>query len=416
MSLDVRPIDASEFPEWLRSLKTGFLVQPVVADEDVADRLPHYDLSRTYAAFDRGRIVATFRSFEQSLSTVGGARLAADAVTGVSVAPTHRRRGLLSRMMAGDLAAAKERGDACATLIAAEYPIYGRFGFGPASSLIEWAVDVTRTGLDRRWSGPSAEDGGGRIELADGAEIRKEGPALHRRFAGLRAGVTDRDARGWDIGTGVSYQAEPWTEPFYAVYRNDAGEAEGYVAYVADAKWNDGKQPQNTLTVRDLFGVTPAAERALWRYVCSIDWIVKVRTGYRAPDDILPLLLPDPRAAQVLTHADMLWLRILDVPKVFEPRTYAAEGTLVLDVKDAAGFAGGRYRLDASPEGGACTPVTTAPDLVLDVAELGRLALGDESAERLVALGRIEEATAGAAARADLLLRTPRRPWSMDIF
>ncbi|MEU7022510.1 GNAT family N-acetyltransferase [Streptomyces sp. NPDC046203] len=416
MNLEVRAVDESEFPEWLRVRRVGFLVQPVVSEEEVADRLPHHDLSRTFAAFDQGRMVATYRSFDQTLSTVGGADLAANAVSGVTVSPTHRRRGLLSRMLAGDLAAAKERGDACATLVAAEYPIYGRFGFGPASWLTEWTIDVTRAGFDRRWSGPTAEEGGGRIELADGAQIRKEGPALHRRLAASRAGITGRTPRGWDMATGNVYPVEPWTEPFYAVYRGDSGEAEGYVAYLADDKWNDGKQPQNTLRVRELIAVTPAAERALWRYVCSIDWITQVRTGYRAPDDLVPLLLPDPRAARVLTHADMLWLRILDVPKVFEPRTYATEGTLVLDVKDAAGFAGGRFRLDASPEGGTCTPVSSAPDLVLDVAELATLALGDESAVRLAALGRIEEATAGAAARADLLLRTSRRPWSMDVF
>ncbi|MFD5323645.1 GNAT family N-acetyltransferase [Streptomyces sp. NPDC127092] len=417
MSLEVRAIDESEFPEWLRARRVGFLKPTVaVADEEVADKLPHADLSRTYGAFERGRMVATFQSYGQRLSTVGGADLAADAVTGVTVAPTHRRRGLLSRMMADDLALAKERGDACATLIAAEYPIYGRFGFGPASWITEWAIDVTRSGFDRRWSGPTAEDGGGRIDFSDGAEIRKEGPALHRALAAQRAGITDRTTRRWDIGTGNAYAADPWHEPFYAVYRSESGEVEGYVAYTADDRWNDNKQPVNTASVRDLVAVTPAAERALWRFVCSVDWITRVKTGYRAPDDIVPLLLPDPRAAEVLTHADMLWMRVLDVPKVLEPRTYATEGSLVLDVRDAAGFAAGRFRLDASPEGGACVPADASPDLVLDVADLATLALGDESAVRLAALGRIEESVAGAAARADLLLRTSRRPWSMDIF
>ncbi|MEU8616275.1 GNAT family N-acetyltransferase [Streptomyces sp. NPDC048623] len=418
MSPEVRAIDESEFREWLLAKRTGFLNPPVLKDEEVADRLPHTDLSRTYGAFDRGRMVATFHSFDQKLSTVGGASLAANAVSAVTVSPTHRRRGLLSRMMTADLARAKERGDACATLIAAEYPIYGRFGFGVASWVTEWLVDVTRSGLDHRWSGEAdgGVGGGGRIDFSDGAEIREEGPELHRRLAAQRAGVTARTARGWDIGTGNSYPFEPWTEPFYAMYRSAAGEVEGYVAYTADDKWNDRKQPVNTASVRDLIAVTPAAERALWRFVCSVDWITQVRTGYRAPDDVLPLLLPDPRAAQVLTHADMVWLRILDVPKVFAPRTYATEGVLVLEVKDAAGYAGGRFRLEASQAGGVCAPTTASPDLVLDVAELATLALGDESAVRLAALGRIEEPVAGAAARADLLLRTSRRPWSMDIF
>lgn len=51
-------------------------------------------------------------------------------------------------MMERDLAAAKERGDVVATLIAAEYRIYGRYGFGPATSATQWEIDVTRAGLD----------------------------------------------------------------------------------------------------------------------------------------------------------------------------------------------------------------------------------------------------------------------------
>lgn len=152
MSVDVRAVTESEFPDWQRALRTGFLNPPVVTDAEVADRLPHVDLARTLGAYDRGRTVATFRSFRQEVSTVGGGSLTADAITQVTVAPTHRRRGLLSRMMGADLAAARERGDAIATLIAAEYPIYGRFGFGPASSTAEWSVDVRRAGLDPRRS------------------------------------------------------------------------------------------------------------------------------------------------------------------------------------------------------------------------------------------------------------------------
>ncbi|MFE5943810.1 GNAT family N-acetyltransferase [Streptomyces sp. NPDC056480] len=414
MTVDVRAVTESEFPDWQRALRTGFLNTPVVSEEVVADRLPHLDLARTLGAYDRGRTVATFRSFRQEVSTVGGGSLTADAITQVTVAPTHRRRGLLSRMMGADLAAAKERGDAIATLIAAEYPIYGRYGFGPASSTAAWSVDVGRTGLDPRRSG-RPEDGG-RIDLTDADEIRKVGPEVYGRLGLVRAGVTDRTPRGWDVGTGRAVSDGPWQEPYYAVYRAESGEVEGYVAYTADDKWDDAKQPMNTATVRDLIAVTPAAERALWHYLCSVDWITTVRSGYRAPDDPLPLLLPDPRAAKLLTYADMLWVRVLDVVRVLEGRTYPVTDGLVLDLRDGGGFAGGRYRLDASPDGVSCVRTDGSADLAFDIAELGVLAFGDESAVRLTRLGRVEELTAGAAARADLLFRTPLRPFSPDIF
>lgn len=404
----------SELGDWLRALKTGFLRPPLVTDEEVEQRRPQFDLSRTLGVFDRGRIVATFRTFTQELSTVGGGSLVADAVSQVTVSPSHRRRGVLSRVMTADLAAAKERGDAVASLIAAEYPIYGRYGFGPAAWTTEWSVDVPRAGLDPRRTG-QPEDGG-TIEISDGAEVRKVAPEVHRRLARVRAGVPNRDTQGWERGTGLGFQGEPWIEPFYAVYRSASGEVEGYVAYRSDDKWDDGKQPVNTATVRDLIGCTPAAERALWRYMCSLDWVTKVRSGLRAPDDVLPLLLPDPRAARVVSHADMLWLRVLDVAKVFEGRTYASSGSLVLEVRDAAGLAGGRYRLDASPDGAEVSRTTESADLALDVAELGTLSLGDESVVRLAELGRVEGLAAGAAVRADVLLRAARRPWCPDIF
>ncbi|MER5722362.1 MULTISPECIES: GNAT family N-acetyltransferase [Streptomyces] len=418
MSLDPRLVTAAEYPDWLRAVGTGFLraSAAVPGEQEVAVRLAHTDLARVQGVFDAGRCVATFRSFAQELTVVGGAKVRADAVTAVTVTPTHRRRGLLSRMMATDLAAAKERGDVVASLIAAEYPIYGRYGFGPAAWATEWEIDVPRAGLDPRARIPSEADDG-RIELVDGADVRKLGPELHTRLAARQHGVVSRDERWWQRSTGVDLPAyETWTEPFYAVYRSADGETDGLIAYRADDRWGDGKQPLNKATVVGMTAVTPAAERALWQFVCSIDWITTVRTGYRAPDDLVPLLLPDPRAARVVTYADWLWLRVLDVPRALEARTYATGAALVLDVRDPAGLAGGRFLLEVSPSGASCVPTTRDADLSLDVGELGTLYLGDESALRLAALGRIEEHRAGAAAEADTVFRAPRRAWCPDVF
>ncbi|MFJ4450342.1 GNAT family N-acetyltransferase [[Kitasatospora] papulosa] len=418
MSLDPRLVTAAEYPDWLRAVGTGFLraSAAVPGEEEVAVRLAHTDLARVQGVFDAGRCVATFRSFAQELTVVGGAKVRADAVTAVTVTPTHRRRGLLSRMMTTDLAAAKERGDVVASLIAAEYPIYGRYGFGPAAWATEWEIDVPRAGLDPRARIPSEADGG-RIELVDGADVRKLGPELHTRLAARQHGVVSRDERWWQRSTGVDLPAyETWTEPFYAVYRSADGETDGLIAYRADDRWGDGKQPLNKATVVGMTAVTPAAERALWQFVCSIDWVTTVRTGYRAPDDLVPLLLPDPRAARVVTYADWLWLRVLDVPRALEARTYATGAALVLDVRDPAGLAGGRFLLEVSPSGASCVPTTRDADLSLDVGELGTLYLGDESALRLAALGRIEEHRAGAAAEADTVFRAPRRAWCPDVF
>ncbi|MFJ9892917.1 GNAT family N-acetyltransferase [Streptomyces sp. NPDC091280] len=412
--LPVRPVTTSEIPDWIRALNTGFLRTPTVDEAELADRTGYIDPSRTLAAFDDDRCVATFRSFPQELTAVGGTPVPADAITNVSVTATHRRRGLLTRMMDQDLAAAKERGDVVATLIAAEYRIYGRYGFGPATTATQWAIDVQRTGLDPRWSGP--EDGG-RIDLVDAADVRKLGPELHDRLRRGLPGAIDRDDRWWRVATGAVRPGRvPWHEPFYAVYRAPGGEVAGLAPYTCDDTWTDAKQPGDTATVRGLIATTPAAERALWQHVCSLDWVTRVKSGWRSPDDLLPHFLPDPRAATITSQADWLWVRVLDVVRAMEARSYEGEGTLVFEVTDAAGLAGGRYRLDASAHGASCAPTTESAELALDVRELASLWLGDASASRFAALGLVREERAGAARVADALLRTSRRPWCPDIF
>ncbi|MBT2539373.1 GNAT family N-acetyltransferase [Streptomyces sp. ISL-44] len=414
MSADVRPIAESELADWMRALNTGFLTPARVTESDVAQRAKYNDLARIQGAFDSdtGRCVAAFRSFAQRLTVPGGAAVPASAVSNVAVLPTHRRQGLLTRMMAAELGAARARGDVLSTLIAAEYPIYGRYGYGPAASIAEWEIDVPRTGLDRRRPVPAD---GGRIDLVDAAEVREVGPELHERLRAVTHGAVNRDERWWRLTTGLEEMSyRPYKEKFHAVYRTAAGEVAGLAVYTADDHWTDAKVPLNTVQVKGLIAVTPEAERALWHFLCSIDWVLKVRTGRRAPDDLVTQLLPDPRSARPLTSADFLWVRLLDVVRALRARTYAVPGVLVLEVTDPAGLADGRYRLDAGT--GACERTEDPVDLRLDVSALGSLYLGDESAVRLGALGRVAELRPGALALADAVFRTARRPWCPDVF
>jgi predicted acetyltransferase len=410
--IDVRPVTEAEYPEWLRAVRAGFLREPVVPAAELEARRAQFEPGRFIGAFEGDRCVATFRSFAQEVTAVGGGLVPADAISAVTVTATHRRRGLLTRMMSQDLAAAKERGDVLATLIAAEYRIYGRYGFGPATSGTEWTVDVPRAGLDPR--GPDLD--GGRIDLVDPDEVRKLGPELHDRMRRTTPGAISRSDWWWQLNTGAVRTEPGWTEPFFAVYRAADGTVEGLMAYEVDDKWADTMQPSNTASVRSLIASSPAAERALWHYLCSIDWVMQVKSGWRAPDDLLPHLLPNPPAARISMQADWLWVRILDVVRALEARTYDGEGALVLEVVDGSGLAGGRYRLEASPDGASCTTTSASADLTLDVRELATLWLGDESAVRLAALGRVREERAGAGRVADALLRTSRRPWCPDMF
>ncbi|HEX5565627.1 MAG TPA: GNAT family N-acetyltransferase [Streptomyces sp.] len=413
---EIRTITEDEFPSWVRALRTGFLQSSPITEEEIRSRRGRVDLERIRGAFDGDRCVATFRTLPQRLTVPGGAAVDSCAVTNVTVSPTHRRRGLLTAMMRKELTAARERGEVCSTLDSAEYPIYGRYGYGPAAWNTEWTVNADRAGLDPRRSGPEEE--GARIDLVDGPEFRVLGAALHERVRALpdRQGMIDRPERWWKLNTGETvHPGSDWKQPFYAVHRDAGGQVRGLAVYTADDHWV-GNAPYVNLHVRDLIAATGTAERDLWRFLLSVDWVSTVHSGRRAPDDLLPLLLPDPRAARITIHTDFLWLRPLDVPALFQARTYPVAGSLVLELRDPMGLSGGRFLLDAAPGGATCAPTRRGADLVMDIGTLGSLYLGDESASRLRALGRLDEERPGAAALADVLLRTARRPWCPDEF
>src|SRR5579859_622345 len=132
---------------------------------------------RSLGAFSARHCVGTLRSLDLEVTVPGGAVVPAEGITNVGVVPGQRRRGLLSRMMRVSLDDAEARGRSIAALIASEYRIYGRFGFGAATSAAGYEIDVRRAGDVRV---PTAE--AGRVEPAGLEEVRRYGPELHDRF------------------------------------------------------------------------------------------------------------------------------------------------------------------------------------------------------------------------------------------
>ncbi|MGF1429299.1 GNAT family N-acetyltransferase [Kitasatospora sp. LaBMicrA B282] len=415
--IEIRPIGEDEIAAWGAAVNLGFL-RPQDPDGEEYRRL-RYHPGRMQAAFDRGRVVGTMRSFPFKLALPGGALLPVSAVSGVTVQSTHRRRGLLSRMMANDLAAALERGEPAAVLIAAEYPIYGRFGFGPAARSHGVRIDLrVAGGLRADLPADLRSPAGGRLELIDLTELAKIGPGLHERWLPGRPGAVTRDDAYWQTLTGQVIQpGAEFKRPFAVVHRDAADTVTGLAVYRVDDQW-DGMLPNCTLTVRDFMALDRATAVTLWRYLASVDWVTRLEVPRLGVDDPLPLLLANPRAA--LPHedtGDFLWLRLLDLPAVCAARQFAGPGRVVLEIDDPAGYLAGRWALSADTTGtGAATPTTDAPDLALTAGALGTLFLGGESAGRLAAAGLLEERRPGAAFALDRLLATPQRPFNGDMF
>ncbi|MFC1409465.1 GNAT family N-acetyltransferase [Streptacidiphilus sp. N1-12] len=416
--IEIRVVEESGLTDWGKAVQTGFMSP--MGDGDLELRKAYFDPGRTLGAYHRGRCVGTFRSMDRELTVPGGATVAADAITNVTVAATHRRRGLLTRMMTQDLAAAAERGDSVAILIAAEYRIYGRYGFGPATQHKGYTVDKLRAGEVR----VPAEAEGGSFELLSMEEWAKVGPELHDRFRRTQPGAINRPPVVWRTRTGeLQGSDKSWKEPLVVLHRDASGRPAGMLSYTVADEWPN-MITKGALKVRDHIAVDRGAAAALWRYALNVDWIDRVEISNIAPDDPLPLLLDDPRACADGgdSSADYMWLRVLDAPAAFGARSYAAPGRVVLQVSDQLGYVDGRWALEAAADGtGALTRVEDTDaaeeaDLAMDVRELGTLYLSSDSVTRLHAAGLVRELREGGAARADALLRTDFRPWCPDGF
>jgi predicted acetyltransferase len=160
-----------------------------------------------------------------------------------------------------------------------------------------------------------------------------------------------------------------------------------------------------------LVGLVPEAEAALWRYLFDMDLAGTIKLAGRPVDDPLRWRLADPRRLRTTDVGDHLWVRLLDVPGALAARRYAVDDALVLEVTDALRPRNqGRFRLESGPDGAACEPTSAAPDLALDVTDLGAAYLGGTRLASLSRAERVAELTPGAVLRADRMFTASPPP------
>ena len=365
------------------------------------------DDDRALGAFsDAGEIVGFTRDFDADLAVPGGADVPAGGVTAVGVLSHHRRRGHLTRLMHAQLEAMAGRGTAVALLVAAEWPIYGRFGYGPA-------VDACGFHIDTRSARFLAEPTGS-IELVTPDGLRPEIERVHELRRRRTPGAISRRPEAWDALAGVrGWPGRPHdVGPLRgALWRDADGAVQGAVAYKVDDQW-DRNRPAGRAEVTLLVGATPEAERELWRHLCEIDWVATVIAGNRGVDDPLPLMLIDGRAVTRVDLFDCIWARLLDVPAALGARRSLVADRVVVEVADPLGLAAGRWSIELGPDGAEVKPSDEATEVALDAGALGAAFLGGRSVRRMHEAGLIQERRSGAVDRLDGLLTTPTAPWS----
>ncbi|NYD67065.1 GNAT family N-acetyltransferase [Agromyces atrinae] len=403
--------DRAAFVAWLQADARGFH-QPRSTEAQLTESVEHLAERRTTGVWDAtiadaSTPVATVSSWVSSLTVSPERRIPAWAISSVTVAPTHRRRGIARALLEGELRTAAAAGLPLAMLTVTEATIYGRYGFAPAAR-------VTTLDIDRRrvsWRGPRPA---GRVQFADPATFAAEASAVSERAALRTPGAVTRPESHVRHLLGLhDPESESSRQARVVRYDDEHGELQGFAVYrVVRTPPSPGR-----VEFDELVAATDDAEAALWRFLLEQDFVGSIRAGLRASDERVPWMLDDPRAVATSSASDHLWLRILDVQAALESRRYAAAGRVVIDVDDALGLASGRYELVTDDAGDARVETIDAAredapagDIRLGVGELSALLLGDVRWSALAAAGRLAEETPGVAATLDRLFAPERAP------
>lgn len=373
-----------------------------IAHEQLAN-----EIDRSWGVLDDGRWVAGAGAFSMGLTVPGGAELPVAGITMIGVAPTHRRRGILTAILRRLHQDALDRDEPIAMLTATESSIYRRFGYGGASDVAHLEIPASAVHFD-----PPVQDPGSFDLTFDPAELED----VHSRIRGTRAGWMHLTPGQWaqlhaDVGPIHGGGGARRT----VVHRDGAGRPDGYVTWRVDAPRPGNRLAEHTLWIEMLVSPDPEVEAALWAFVSQIDLVTTVVWPTAPVEPTIRWRLIEPRQLRTLAVADMVWARILDVPRVLSARTYEAAGTLTFEVIDRfQPDLGGRFmlRVDRPGAQGSCTRVDdrAGVELRLDAADLATIALGGVHPSILGAAGRLV-AGPDVLATADRLFGVPTRPW-----
>ena len=406
----LRPARPDEWRAWRGAMSASFgeeMTGPYLDEPS-----PVAELDRSLGLWEGDRIVATSGIYTRVL-TVPGAVVPCAGITWVTVALTHRRRGILTAIMRRQLTELhEEQREPVAALWSAEHPIYGRFGYAPAT----FRGGVTGA-TERLRLRPGVDLGAGRVDLVSVDEYRAAAVGLHDRLRRTVPGNLDRDARWWDRQLrDEGYMRKGAAPRAYLLHTEPDGEVTGYAAYRVKGDWTDHGEPAGTVTVEEALAATTPAYAALWRVLLSVDLVRTLSAPLLSPDDPLFHLLDDARALNRRPF-DALWVRLVDVDRALAARRYPAPIDLVLEVRDAfCPWNAGRWRLTGHPAGGYCGRTDRDPDLILGIEELSAVYLGGVSLASLQAAGRVTEVSPGAVTLAATAFGWPVTPWCPDEF
>ncbi len=363
-----------------------------------------------------GEIIGGLFGAEFNLTLPGGAQIPAVGLAGVGINPARVGRGGLRVMMEEHLRRSADRGLAASTLWASESGLYGRFGYGSATTM---AIHELRSS-DAKFALP-LHDGGHCDIIFDQAEARRLATAIYAKVGTMTAGTTSRSEAWWDM---VFTSKDGWLAPgpcLTLIHWNEAGEPDGYSFYkMVQPHGGDSWIVDGLVSVREFVGLNVEAERALLGFLMRIPLCRRIRLDMSPVDSLLRHHLVDRRQLHQIEAHDGLWLRPLDVTRLLTERSYEVSGEVAIEIDDPL-FEDQRGPWLLSVAGAttverrAVVTPREAADLVLTPGQLGEVILGNTRVNELAAAGLIE-GSEEAITQLDRLMLANRKPFAFSKF
>jgi predicted acetyltransferase len=425
----IRPVSADEFDAF-RSIDAHAFNAGPMSPGNRALMLARFEADRSLAAFDGAEPVGVAGAFSFRM-TVPGAVIPTAGVSYVAVLPTYRRRGILRAIMRRQLADLASRGgEAIAALWASEVPLYGRYGYGCASSQSTFTFRRGEGILAPGAAAMVAADPALRLRLADPPAARTELAKVFDTVLPTRPGFFARTDAWWDRALNDPPEDRGGRSPLRCVIAEDNSGPRGYALYSGIGRWDSSTGlPDGNLVIRELIAADPVANAALWADQLSRDLVAEIEAELRPADDPVLFQLADFRRARSRV-SDGVWVRIIDVPSALTARSYSCAFDVVLEITDELlpGNAG-RWRLRAdglSASAGApgvtrgggvsCERTTDPADISLGISELGAAYLGGTRLGALAAAGLVTELREGTLRSLSAAMSWDPSPWCPTIF
>ena len=400
MAIEIRFINNEELGDFRHTQFVGMGLNPYNDDLDRVRKT--FEVDRAIAAFDGSKLVGTLGCATLALHLSDEHQCWMAGTTTVAVLPTHRRQGIMTKMMLKHFDDARNRENPVAGLWASQSAVYGRFGYGVAAYQNELSIHAAKV----KFTGPNSSLD---VSFIGAEEAKTILPKIYETAIKAIPGTNGRSENWWNYRRLRDSESNPY---LYLVTKRGS-EITGYAQFCRTSSWKNGL-PHDQISVVELMALDKESESSLWKTLLETDLVATVNASNRPVDDCIQHWVDEPRLVESRLE-DSLWLRPLDIPALLSSKKYSGESSLALKVVDDFSCSGGTFKLEAHPEGGRCKSTSATADITLSCSTLAKLLVGGHRATQLYRCGLVE-GDKKSIHTLDSQFTTHRAPWATDKF